>query len=126
MCEPAQVRARATPQLSVFRYAEVLAYAESLKGIRNPGGLAVVYWRSGEMDAEIANFQLRQAEIAERQAAEAAEREAETRELAAALRVRGEPLAEWERDLIAFYENEPQEEHNVQIQRLDARHGNVV
>lgn len=126
VCERVHERASATSQLSVFRYAEVFAYAESLKGIRNPGGLAVVYWRSGEMDAEIANFQLRQAEIAEQQAAEAAEREAETRALAAALRARGEPLAEWERDLIAFYEQESQEEHNEPIQRLDARHRSVV
>jgi hypothetical protein len=110
----------------MFSYAEVLAYAQSLKGIRNPGGLAVVYWRSGEMDAEIANYQLRQAKIAERQAAEAAEQEAEMRVMAAELRARGEPFAPWEQEFMAAYADESQEEHDVQIQRLDAAHSNSV
>ncbi len=110
----------------MFSYAEVLSYAQSLQGIRNPGGLAVVYWRSGEMDAEIANFQLRQAEIAERQAAEEAEQEAEMRVMAAELRARGEPFAAWEQEFLAAYADESQEEHHVQIQRLDAAHSNAV
>ena len=91
---------------SRYRYDEVLAYAESLKGIRNPGGLAVVYWRSGEMDEEIARFQQRQAEIATRQAEEAAQQQAELRALAVELRARGEPLAEWEREIIAVFADE--------------------
>ena len=111
-------RACGATHLSVFGYSEVLAYAESLKGIRNPGGLAVVYWRLGEMDAEIANFQLRQAERAERQA--------EMRATAKEMLARGEPFAEWEREFIAAFADEVQAEHNVQIQRLDARHSSVV
>lgn len=119
-------RARVTTPLSMFSYGEVLAYAQSLKGLRNPGGLAVVYWRSGEMDAEIANYQRRQAQIAERQAAEAVEREAEMREQAREMLARGEPFAEWEREFIAAYADELQEEHDVQIQRLDAAHSNAI
>jgi uncharacterized protein involved in exopolysaccharide biosynthesis len=78
------------------------------------------------MDAEIANFQLQQAERAERQAAEEAERETEMRARAREMLARGEPLAEWEREFIAAFAAKVQEEHNVQIQRLDARHGSVV
>jgi hypothetical protein len=111
---------------SRFRYDEVLAYAESLRGIRNPGGLAVVYWRSGEMDEEIAKFQQRQAESAARKAEEAAQQEAELRALALELRARGEPLAEWERDIIAVFADEFAEEHDVQIHRLDVADGHVV
>ena len=111
---------------SRYRYDEVLAYAQSLKGIRNPGGLAVVYWRSGEMDEEIARFQQREAEIAERQAAEEDEREAELRTLAIELRARGEPLAEWEREIIAVFADEFEEEYDVQIYRLDVADGHVV
>jgi hypothetical protein len=107
------VRARDTTHLSVFSYSEVLAYAESLKGIRNPGGLAVVYWRSGEMDAEIANFQQRQAERAERQAREEAEHDAEMRAMAHEIQARGEPLADWERALLAAFPNQAPEKHNV-------------
>ena len=104
----------------------MLAYAQSLKGIRNPGGLTVVYWRSGEMDEEIAKFQARQAEIAARQAEEAAQQQAELRALAIELRARGEPLAEWEREIIAAFADECEEEHDVQIYRLDAADRNVV
>jgi hypothetical protein len=104
----------------------VLAYAESLRGIRNPGGLAVVYWRSGEMDEEIARFQVRQAEIAARKAEEAAQERAELRALALELRTRGEPLAEWERDIIAVFADEFTEEHDAQIHGLDIADGHVV
>jgi hypothetical protein len=120
------VRARDATHLSVFSYSEVLTYAESLKGIRNPGGLAVVYWRSGEMDAEIANFQQRQAERAERQAREEAEHDAEMRAMAHEIQARGEPFADWEREFIAAFAAEFEEQHDVQIQRLDARHSDVV
>lgn len=120
-------RARARPPCaSRYRYEEVLAYAESLKGIRNPGGLAVVYWRSGEMDEEIARFQVRQAEVAARQAAEEAQQEADLRTLALEIRARGEPLAEWERDIIAVFANEFEEEPNVPIHRMDVADGHVV
>ncbi len=104
----------------------MLAYAQSLKGIRNPGGLAVVYWRSGEMDEEIARFQQRQVEIATQQAAEAAAHEAELRALAIELRTRGEPLAEWEREIIAAFADEYEEEHDVQIYRLDVADRSVI
>jgi hypothetical protein len=111
---------------SRYRYDEVLSYAESLKGIRNPGGLAVVYWRSGEMDEEIARFQQRQAEIAARKAEEEAAQRDELRALALELRTRGEPLAEWEREIIAVFADEIEEEHDVQIHGLDAADGNLV
>jgi hypothetical protein len=122
-------RARARPPCvcaSRYRYDEVLSYAESLKGIRNPGGLAVVYWRSGEMDEEIARFQQRQAEIAARKAEEEAAQRDELRALALELRTRGEPLAEWEREIIAVFADEIEEEHDVQIHGLDAADGNLV
>jgi hypothetical protein len=111
---------------SRYCYDEVLAYAESLKGIRNPGGLAVVYWRSGEMDEEIAKFQQRQAEIAARKAEEEAAQRDELRALALELRARGEPLAEWEREIIAVFADEFAEEHDVPIHRLDVANGRVV
>lgn len=122
-------RARARPPCgcaSRYRYDEVLSYAESLKGIRNPGGLAVVYWRSGEMDEEIARFQQRQAELAAQQAEEEAEQQAELRALALELRTRGEPLAEWEREIIAVFADEFEEEHDVPIHRLDAADRHIV
>lgn len=120
-------RARARPLCaSRYRYDEVLAYAKSLKGIRNPGGLAVVYWRSGEMDEEIAQFQQRQAEIAARQAEEAEQERAELRALAIELRARSEPLAEWEREIIAVFADECEEEHDVPIHGLDVTDGHVV
>ncbi len=78
------------------------------------------------MDEEIARFQQRQAEIAERQAAEEAERETELRTLAIELRARGEPLAEWEREIITVFADEFEEEHDVQIYRLDVADRSVI
>jgi hypothetical protein len=100
-------RVRATPTGpppgSAYSYEAVLEYTSSLTGIRSPGGLAVVYWRSGEMDAEIAKFQVRQAERAGQQAEAAARHEAEMMALVAEIQQRGAPFAVWEQDLLAAY-----------------------
>jgi hypothetical protein len=120
-------RARARPPgASRYRYDEVLIYAKSLKGIRNPNGLAVVYWRSGEMDEEIARFQVRQAEIAARQAEAEASQRNELRALALALRTRGEPWAEWERKIIAVFADEFEEEQDVPIHGMDVADRHIV
>lgn len=124
-CPSARVRAR-PPFASRYRYDEVLAYAKTLKGIRNPGGLAVVYWRSGEMDEEIARFQIQQAAIANQEAEEATQQTAELRALAVELRTRGEPYAEWERDIMAVFADEFEEEHDAPIHRMDVADGHAV